>query len=147
MKKHLLFVVALFFTIDSFSQIKFENKEWEDCRIPIVKLPTLTGDNLFILDTGSSFSFIDTKYAEENGKFDGADGNVNYCSVSSTIKNNGYFYKVSIINKKWRMVTADMASINDNLHGYHVIGILGIDFIMANKLIINYIKREVKFNN
>ena len=147
MKKHLLFVVALFFTIDSFSQIKFENKEWEDCRIPIVKLPTLTGDNLFILDTGSSFSFIDTKYAEENGKFDGADGNVNYCSVSSTIKNNGYFYKVSIINKKWRMVTADMASINDNLHGYHVIGILGIDFIMAHKLIIDFTKREVIFKD
>lgn len=147
MKKHLLLAITLILSISSFSQIKFENKEWEDCRIPIIKLSTSTGYKLFILDTGSSFSFIDTKYAEENGKFDGADGNVNYCSVSSTIKNNGYFYKVSIINKKWRMVTADMASINDNLHGYHVIGILGIDFIMANKLIIDFTKREVIFKD
>lgn len=147
MKKHLLLAITLILSISSFSQIKFENKEWEDCRIPIIKLSTSTGYKLFILDTGSSFSFIDIKYAENNGIFDGVDGNIDYCSVSSTIKNNGSFYKVSIINRKWRMVTTDLTSINANLHGYHVVGILGIDFIMANKLIINFIKREVKFNN
>lgn len=147
MKRLFLLVVMTFCALLSFSQVKFENKEWDDCRIPIIKLSTTTGDKMFILDTGSSFSFIDIKYAENNGIFDGVEGNIDYCSVSSTIKNNGSFYKVSIINRKWRMVTTDLTSINANLHGYHVVGILGIDFIMANKLIINFIKREVKFNN
>lgn len=147
MKRLFLLVVMTFCELLSFSQVKFENKEWDDCRIPIIKLSTTTGDKMFILDTGSSFSFIDIKYAENNGIFDGVEGNIDYCSVSSTIKNNGSFYKVYIINRKWRMVTTDLTSINANLHGYHVVGILGIDFIMANKLIINFIKREVKFNN
>ena len=69
MKHLLLFIFVFVYAITIKSQIKFDNEIWNKCKVPIVTLNTIVGDKQFIIDTGSSYSFIDCYFADKYGKF------------------------------------------------------------------------------
>lgn len=137
--------MIFFVTIKSFSQIAFCNRDWEKCKVPIINVQTSFGPRLFILDTGSTYSFIDYRYADKFCRFY-RNIDSEYCSIDGYIRDKKSLYKVNIMNKNHLMIGFSSKDIRYAVYPYEVIGILGSDFISSNKAIIDFNKREVTFN-
>lgn len=138
-------MLTLLFCVDCFSQVKFDNRVWEKCKVPIITVQTSIGFKQFIVDTGSSYSFIDYGFANKFCRFYRSI-NSEYCSINGVDVDKKSLYKVHILGKDHLMIGLNIKDIRYAVYPYDVIGILGSDFISSNKAIIDFNKREVTFN-
>lgn len=145
-KKIILGIILIIYVSNSVNaQIKFLNKEWERCKVPIIELNTSHGIKQFIVDTGSSYSFIDSVFASKYCVFY-KHVSINYQSIEYNVISNTFIYKVSINNVLFPMIAANMKELKTTVLPYNIIGVVGIDFITSHKLLLDFNKREIQYN-
>jgi hypothetical protein len=146
MIKKLIIAIALTYLSNVVNaQIKFINKDWERCKVPIIELNTSYGIKQFIVDTGSSYSFIDSVFASKYCVFY-KHVSINYQSIEYNVISNTCIYKVSINNVLFPMIAANMKELKTTVLPYNIIGVVGIDFITSHKLLLDFNKREIQYN-
>ena len=100
----------------------------------------------FLVDTGSSSSYISTEFLKTKRKFNLNEKAASYASATSYIEYKTTKVKVTLFGESYWFNTISLYALNRSL-GNGVIGILGSDFLRRNKLIIDYNKRIIYQSN
>lgn len=114
--------------------------------IPTVEITIGKKNEKFIIDTGSTSSYISSEFLKQNRCFKVQEEESSYASASENIKIKSSLVKVVIFNNEYELKTISLKALNQALTAnsqYPVIGILGSDFLRRNKLVIDYNKRII----
>ena len=134
-------VIILLFTscatISTVDNMKFADKE-----LIVVNIQMNGINERFLVDTGSSSSYISTEFLKTKRKFNLNERTASYASATSYIEYNTTKVKVTLFGESYWFNTISLYALNRSL-GNGVIGILGSDFLRRNKLIIDYNKRII----
>ena len=134
-------VIILLFTscatISTVDNMKFADKE-----LIVVNIQMNGINERFLVDTGSSSSYISTEFLKTKRKFNLNERTASYASATSYIEYKTTKVKVTLFGESYWFNTISLYALNRSL-GNGVIGILGSDFLRRNKLIIDYNKREI----
>jgi len=124
-------------TISTVDNMKFADKE-----LIVVNIQMNGVNERFLVDTGSSSSYISTEFLKTKRKFNLNERTASYASATSYIEYKTTKVKVTLFGESYWFNTISLYALNRSL-GNGVIGILGSDFLRKNKLIIDYNKREI----
>ena len=134
-------VIILLFTscatISTVDNMKFADKE-----LIVVNIQMNGINERFLVDTGSSSSYISTEFLKTKRKFNLNERTASYASATSYIEYKTTKVKVTLFGESYWFNTISLYALNRSL-GNGVIGILGSDFLRRNKLIIDYNKRII----
>ena len=134
-------VIILLFTscatISTVDNMKFADKE-----LIVVNIQLNGINERFLVDTGSSSSYISTEFLKTKRKFNLNERTASYASATSYIEYKTTKVKVTLFGESYWFNTISLYALNQSL-GNGVIGILGSDFLRRNKLIIDYNKRII----
>ena len=134
-------VIILLFTscatISTVDNMKFADKE-----LIVVNIKMNGVNERFLVDTGSSSSYISTEFLKTKRKFNLNERTASYASATSYIEYKTTKVKVTLFGESYWFNTISLYALNRSL-GNGVIGILGSDFLRRNKLIIDYNKRII----
>lgn len=134
-------VIVLLFTscatISTVDNMKFADKE-----LIVVNIQMNGINERFLVDTGSSSSYISTEFLKTKRKFNLNERTSSYASATSYIEYKTTKVKVTLFGESYWFNTISLYALNRSL-GNGVIGILGSDFLRGNKLIIDYNRREI----
>ena len=124
-------------TISTVDNMKFADKE-----LIVVNIQMNGVNERFLVDTGSSSSYISTEFLKTKRKFNLNERTASYASATSYIEYKTTKVKVTLFGESYWFNTISLYALNRSL-GNGVIGILGSDFLRRNKLIIDYNKRII----
>ena len=124
-------------TISTVDSMKFADKE-----LIVVNIQLNGINERFLVDTGSSSSYISTEFLKTKRKFNLNERTSSYASATSYIEYKTTKVKVTLFGESYWFNTISLYALNRSL-GNGVIGILGSDFLRRNKLIIDYNKRII----
>jgi len=114
--------------------------------IPTVEIIIGGKKERFIIDTGSTSSYISSEFLKEKRVYKTIEEESTYASASQHIKIKSSMVKVNIFGNCYEFKTISLKALNQAMSAnsqYTVIGILGSDFLRRNKLIIDYNKRII----
>ena len=123
--------------VSTVDNMKFANKE-----LIVVNIQLNGINERFLVDTGSSSSYISTEFLKTKRKFNLNERTSSYASATSYIEYKTTKVKVTLFGESYWFNTISLYALNQSL-GNGVIGILGSDFLRRNKLIIDYNKRII----
>lgn len=124
-------------TISTVDNLKFVDKE-----LVVVNVQMNGVNERFLVDTGSSSSYIATEFLKTKRKFNLNERTASYASATSYIEYKTTKVKVTLFGEPYWFNTISLYALNRSL-GNGVIGILGSDFLRRNKLIIDYNKKMI----
>ena len=124
-------------TISTVDNMKFADKE-----LIVVNIQLNGINERFLVDTGSSSSYISTEFLKTKRKFNLNEKTASYASATSYIEYKTTKVKVPLFGESYWFNTISLYALNRSL-GNGVIGILGSDFLRRNKLIIDYNKKMI----
>ena len=124
-------------TVSTVDNMKFADKE-----LIVVNIQMNGINERFLVDTGSSSSYISTEFLKTKRKFNLNERTASYASATSYIEYKTTKVKVTLFGESYWFNTISLYALNRSL-GNGVIGILGSDFLRRNKLIIDYNKRII----
>lgn len=124
-------------TVSTVDNMKFADKE-----LIVVSLPMNGVNERFLVDTGSSSSYISTEFLKTKRKFNLSERTASYASATSYIEYKTTKVKVTLFGDTYWFNTMSLYALNRSL-GNGVVGILGSDFLRKNKLIIDYNKKII----
>ena len=142
MKNIVLLIIVFITTSCTTTSSTINTMTFNDDKLVIVNIPMSGVNKRFLVDTGSTNSYISTEYLKEERCFKLAESKASYASLTSSIEFKTTDVKVNLFNDTYCFKTISLAGINRALRR-NVIGILGSDFLRRNKLIIDYNKREI----
>ena len=128
-------------TVSTVDNMKFAGKD-----LIIVNIQMNGVNERFLVDTGSSSSYISTEFLKTKRKFNLNERTSSYASATSYIEYKTTKVKVTLFGESYWFNTISLYALNRSL-GNGVIGILGSDFLRRNKLIIDYNKRIIYQSN
>lgn len=153
MKKNIITIVLFFsclaYACSQTCQFSFINREWEGLKSPIVKLNINGKIKCFMIDSGSSVSIIEPNVAKTDSVFpDHYLYNVSINSISGEDTQGTQVYKLRIEGKPVVFYERDLHPINRIYEdwGIKIYGILGADFLIQRKAVIDYNKRQLIIN-
>lgn len=124
-------------TINNIDNMKFEDKE-----LVVVNIQMNGVNERFLVDTGSSSSYISTEFLKTKRKFNLNERTASYASATSYIEYKTTKVRVTLFGESYWFNTISLYALNKSLWN-GVIGILGSDFLRRNKLIIDYNKKMI----
>lgn len=124
-------------TVSTVDNMKFAGND-----LVIVNIQMNGINERFLVDTGSSSSYISTEFLKTKRKFNLSERTVSYASATSYIEYKTTKVKVTLFGDTYWFNTMSLYALNRSL-GNGVVGILGSDFLRRNKLIIDYNKRII----
>ena len=116
--------------------------KFSDDELIVVNIQLNWINERFLVDTGSSSSYISTEFLKTKRKFNLNERAASYASATSYIEYKTTKVKVTLFGESYWFNTISLYALNRTL-GNGVIGILGSDFLRKNKLIIDYNRREI----
>ena len=144
--RRLIFILIALFSITSSAQKEFI---FEETLLPIVEISIGEKKGLFIIDTGSSHTYLSKSYIESLSKYVGKRyaNELTYSSLTKDITTISYKVKVTIEGYSTYLSVIDMTAINESIAPYKVIGIIGSDFFKQTNALIDYKNRKLIINN
>ena len=136
----LILFILLFTSCATTSTV--DNMKFADKELIVVSIPINGINERFLVDTGSSSSYISTEFLREKRCFNLNERTASYASAASYIEYNTIKVKVTLFGDTYWFNTISLYALNRSL-GNGVIAILGSDFLRRNKLIIDYNKRVI----
>ena len=139
-----IFILLLFTscsTVSTINSIKFN-----DDKLVIVNIPMNGINRRFLVDTGSTSSYISVEFLKEQRHFKLAERTHSYASLTSSVEFKTSEVLVNLFNQTYYFKTISLAGINKALKR-DIIGVLGSDFLRRNKLIIDYNKKMIYQSN
>ena len=136
----LILFILLFTSCATTSTV--DNMKFADKELIVVSIPINGINERFLVDTGSSSSYISTEFLKTKRKFNLNERTSSYASATSYIEYKTTKVKVTLFGESYWFNTISLYALNKSL-GNGVIGILGSDFIRRNKLIIDYNKKMI----
>ena len=136
----LILIVLLFTSCATISTV--DNMKFADKELIVVNIQMNGVNERFLVDTGSSSSYISTEFLKTKRKFNLNERTASYASATSYIEYKTTKVKVTLFKESYWFNTISLYALNQSL-GNGVIGILGSDFLRRNKLIIDYNKRII----
>ena len=135
------FLILILFTscasISTVDNMTFGNKG-----LIVVNIPINGKNERFLVDTGSSSSYISTEFLKNKRCFNLNQRTASYASATTIVEFKTTKVKVVIFNETYYLNTMSLYALNKSID-FPVIGILGSDFLRRNKLIIDYNKRII----
>lgn len=135
------FLILILFTscasINSIDNMPFGNKG-----LVIINIPINGKNERFLVDTGSSSSYISTEFLRDKRCFNLNEKTSSYASATTVVEFKTTKVKVVIYGETYIMNTISLYALNKSID-FPVVGILGSDFIRRNKLIIDYNKKMI----
>ena len=135
-----IIIILLFTSCATVSTV--DNMKFAGNDLVIVNIQMNGINERFLVDTGSSSSYISTEFLREKRCFNLNERTASYASAASYIEYNTIKVKVTLFGDTYWFNTISLYALNRSL-GNGVIGILGSDFLRKNKLIIDYNKRVI----
>ena len=135
-----IFILLLFISCAPVSTV--DNMKFADKELIVVNIQLNGINERFLVDTGSSSSYISTEFLKTKRKFNLNERTASYASATSYIEYKTTKVKVTLFGESYWFNTISLYALNRSL-GNGVIGILGSDFLRRNKLIIDYNKRII----
>lgn len=135
-----ILIILLFTSCATISTV--DNMKFADKELIVVNIQLNGINERFLVDTGSSSSYISTEFLKTKRKFNLNERTASYASATSYIEYKTTKVKVTLFGESYRFNTISLYALNRSL-GNGVIGILGYDFLRRNKLIIDYNRREI----
>ena len=136
----LILIVLLFTSCATISTV--DNMKFADKELIVVNIQMNGINERFLVDTGSSSSYISTEFLKTKRKFNLNERTASYASATSYIEYKTTIVKVTLFGESYWFNTISLYALNRSL-GNGVIGILGSDFLRKNKLVIDYNKRII----
>ena len=133
----IIFLFTSCATVSTIDNMKFAGND-----LVIVNIQMNGVNERFLVDTGSSSSYISTEFLKTKRKFNLSERTASYASAASYIEYNTTKVKMTLFGYTYWFNTISLYALNRSLSN-GVIGILGCDFLRKNKLIIDYNKREI----
>jgi len=133
----IIFLFTSCATVSTIDNMKFAGND-----LVIVNIQMNGVNERFLVDTGSSSSYISTEFLKTKRKFNLNERTASYASATSYIEYKTTKVKVTLFGESYWFNTISLYALNRSL-GNGVIGILGSDFLRKNKLIIDYNKRII----
>lgn len=144
--KSLMLVIALIYSVSASPQeIDFYNKDWQDVRSPIVKINFLGKERLFMIDSGSGISILDSSLKILDDFIMCSNNTSVYTINGNVVEKNSMMYKVKIFDKNVVFFTKDLSYINQVFSdsGIKISGILGADWLLARRVTMDYCNRKI----
>ena len=135
-----ILIILLFTSCATISTV--DNMKFADKELIVVNIQLNGINERFLVDTGSSSSYISTEFLKTKRKFNLNERTASYASATSYIEYKTTKVKVTLFGESYWFNTISLYALNRSL-GNGVIGILGSDFLRKNKLVIDYNKREI----
>ena len=135
-----IFILLLFTscsTVSTINSIKFN-----DDKLVIVNIPMNGINRRFLVDTGSTSSYMSVEFLKEQRHFRLNETKASYASLTSSVEFKTSEVLVNLFNKTYYFKTISLAGINKALKR-DIVGVLGSDFLRRNKLIIDYNKKMI----
>lgn len=135
-----------------FNSLIYAQKQYkfvEGTSIPIVEISIGEKIGMFIVDTGSSHTYLSKSYIEGLSKYVGKkySNELTYSSLSEDITTISYKVKVSIEGYDTYLSVIDMSKINKSIEPLKIIGIIGTDFLRQTNAFIDYKNKKLIINN
>ncbi len=108
----------------------------------VIGLPINNKIEYFLIDTGSSISYIAIEFLNNERCFKISEDEMTFAGINNSINYKTARVKVTIFNESYWFNTVSLYAINKVIKK-PIIGILGSDFLRRNKLIIDYNKRII----
>ena len=135
-----ILIILLFTSCATISTV--DNMKFADKELIVVNIQMNGINERFLVDTGSSSSYISTEFLKTKRKFNLNERTASYASATSYIEYKTTKVKVTLFGESYWFNTISLYALNRSL-GNGVIGILGSDFLRKNKLVIDYNKRII----
>lgn len=135
-----ILILVLFTSCASISTV--DNMPFGNKGLVIVNIPINGKNERFLVDTGSSLSYISTEFLKDKRCFNLNEKSASYASATTVVEFKTTKVKVLIFNDTYYMNTMSLYALNKSID-FTVIGILGSDFLRKNKLIIDYNKKII----
>ena len=147
--KKLITIVCCIFSLSAQSQtIEFVNRDWQDVKSPIIKVDFNGKDRLFMVDSGSDISVLDESCKMPNSKLMESAG-TKVATINGNVVNNTHAYKDKVLGRNVVFFTKDLSYINAMYaaSGIKVYGILGADWLLGRKVVVDYGSRVLVVGN
>ena len=135
-----ILIILLFTSCATISTV--DNMKFADKELIVVNIQMNGINERFLVDTGSSSSYISTEFLKTKRKFNLNERTASYASATTYIEYKTTKVKVTLFGESYWFNTISLYALNRSL-GNGVIGILGSDFLRRNKLIIDYNKKMI----
>jgi hypothetical protein len=147
--KKLITIVCCIFSLSAQAQtIEFVNRDWQDVKSPIIKVDFNGKDRLFMVDSGSAISVLDESCNMPDGKLMASAG-TKVATINGSVVNNGHAYKDKVFGRNVVFFTKDLSYINAMYAdcGIRIYGILGADWLLGRRVVVDYNSRVLVVNN
>ena len=135
-----ILILLLFISCAPVSTV--DNMKFVDKELIVVNIKLNGVNERFLVDTGSSSSYISTEFLKTKRCFKLNERTSSYASATTVVEFKTTKVKVVIYGETYIMNTISLYALNKSID-FPVVGILGSDFLRRNKLIIDYNKRII----
>ena len=135
-----IFILLLFTSCATISTV--DNMKFSDKELIVVNIQLNGVNERFLVDTGSSSSYISTEFLRYKRCFNLNEKTSYYASATTIVEFKTTKVKAVIYGETYMMNTISLYALNKSID-FPVVGILGSDFLRRNKLIIDYNKRMI----
>lgn len=147
--KKLITIGCYLFSLSAQAQrIDFVNRDWQDVKSPIIKVDFNGKERLFMVDSGSDISVLDESCKMPNSKLMESAG-TKVATINGNVVNNTHAYKDKVFGRNVVFFTKDLSYINAMYaaSGIKVYGILGADWLLGRKVVVDYGSRVLVVGN
>lgn len=148
MKKLITIACCLFSLSAQAQRIDFVNRDWQDVKSPIIKVDFNGKERLFMVDSGSDISVLDECCNMPDRKIMESAG-TKVATINGNVVNNTHAYKDKVFGRNVVFFTKDLSYINAMYaaSGIKVYGILGADWLLGRKVVVDYASRVLVVGN